>query len=66
VDKRRAVTRLLRDEEWSQWGDNKMSEQCAVSNGFVGILRVELASPKASLNGSKIETISRKGERGEE
>lgn len=50
ADKRRAVLTLLADEEWSQWSDNRIAQQCKVSNRFVGNLRQTL-----SLNGSKMD-----------
>ena len=31
--------KLLRDEEWSQWSDNEIARQCAVSQRFVSSLR---------------------------
>lgn len=42
ADKRQAVERLLRDEEWSKWSNRKISEQCAVSTTFVDKLRQEV------------------------
>lgn len=51
ADKRQAVERLLRDDEWSQWADKQIAEQCAVSNRFVSNMRQEI---NLSLNGSKI------------
>lgn len=37
--KRRAVMRLLGDEEWGKWSDRKIAEQCGVSHNFVGDMR---------------------------
>ncbi len=42
-DKRRAVERLLRDEEWGQRSDRWIAEKCAVSHRFVGNMRGEMA-----------------------
>lgn len=55
ADKRRAVERLLRDEEWGRWSDREIARRCAVSNRFVSNMRQQL-----SVNGSQIE---RKAER---
>jgi hypothetical protein len=41
-DKRRAVELLLRDAEWVQWSDNKIAQQCAVSQPYVGHIREKL------------------------
>lgn len=41
-DKRRAVRRLLTDEEWSQWSDSLIAEKANVSQPFVSKLRKEL------------------------
>jgi hypothetical protein len=38
-DKRRAVQRLLEDEEWSRWSDRAIAEACRVSPNFVGKVR---------------------------
>jgi len=57
-DKRRAVERLLRDEEWAQWSDREIARKCAVSDRFVNNLRKDL-----SANGSQINsrTVQRGG-----
>lgn len=49
ADKRRAVEALLRDEEWAQWGDNRIARQCGVSHTFVSSVR------ESSCNGCKID-----------
>ena len=41
ADKRRAVLRLLEDEEWRQWSDPVIAAKCAVSQPFVLKLRRE-------------------------
>jgi hypothetical protein len=43
ADKRRAVERLLADEEWSRWSDRKIADACGVTHPFVGKVRAELA-----------------------
>ncbi|RMD90366.1 MAG: streptomycin biosynthesis regulator, partial [Alphaproteobacteria bacterium] len=48
ADKRRAVETLLRDEEWSQWGDRKIARKCAVHHSFVAKIRRELTGAIAS------------------
>jgi hypothetical protein len=41
-DKRRAVARLLTDEEWSQWSDREIARRCSVGNKLVGDVRRSL------------------------
>lgn len=41
-DKRRAVARLLQDEEWATWADREIARRCNVSAPFVGQMRQEL------------------------
>ena len=42
ADKRRAVERLLRDEEWSKWSNRKIAEAAKVDHKTVGKVRREL------------------------
>ena len=49
-DKRRAVERLLRDEEWAKWSDREIAKRCMVSNRFVSNLRNSV-----TVNGSQLE-----------
>lgn len=51
-DKRRAVTVLLSDEEWSRWTDRAIGEKCGVSNRFVTTLRGQ-----AVVNGSQLNAL---------
>ena len=44
ADKRRAVDRLLRDDEWGKWSDREIARRCAVSNNFVSEFRRSLSS----------------------
>ncbi len=44
ADKRRAVTRLLQDEEWGKWTDAEIARRCAVTHPFVGKLRASLVT----------------------
>ena len=39
ADKRKAVTALLNDKEWSQWSDREIARRCGVSHDFVSRLR---------------------------
>ena len=39
ADKRRAVTMLLQDEEWSKWSNREISRRCGVDEGSVRRLR---------------------------
>src|SRR3954468_17862768 len=43
-DKRRAVVRLLEDEEWRAWSDSDLGRRAAVSHDFVRRIRASLAS----------------------
>ena len=58
ADKRRAVERLLRDEEWSQWSDREIARKALVSQPFVSKLRGEVSSTELA---SKIRTVERGG-----
>jgi hypothetical protein len=42
ADKRRAVTKLLEDPEWSTWSNNKIAQTCHVDQTFVGKMRKSL------------------------
>lgn len=42
AEKRRAVERLLRDDEWSQWSDREIARRCHVSPMSVGRVRSEI------------------------
>ncbi len=41
-DKRRAVTRLLEDEEWRVWSNVEIAKRCGVSDEFVRRVRSSL------------------------
>ncbi len=41
ADKRRAVSRLLDDAEWSAWSDREIARQCGVTHPFVARVRSE-------------------------
>ena len=40
-DRKRAVLRMLNDDEWSQWPNAKIAETCACTTGYVKRLRLE-------------------------
>lgn len=42
ADKRRAVTRLLQDDEWAQWSNYEIAKRCAVDDTFVLKVRKEV------------------------
>jgi len=46
-DKRRAVTTLLKDPEWSGWSDREIARQCKVTHPFVSKLRPPVAVPSS-------------------
>lgn len=58
-DKRKAVLTLLNDEEWSQWSDTKIADQCQVDRSTVGVYRREL-----SIMGKSHDRPTRKVQRG--
>lgn len=43
-DKRRAVSTLLQDAEWSTWSDREISRRCGVSADLVGDVRSSLST----------------------
>lgn len=43
-DKRKAVTTLLNDAEWSKWSNREIAERCGVSHQFVNDIRISLAT----------------------
>ena len=43
ADKRKAMTRLLADAEWSAWSDREIARQCEVGHPFVAKHRKELS-----------------------
>ena len=44
ADKRRAVQRMLADDQWVKWSDNDIAKHCAVSQPFVGSVRSSLTT----------------------
>jgi hypothetical protein len=45
-DKRRAITAMLTDPEWSIWSDRAIAKACAVDHKSVAKVRRELTAPK--------------------
>ena len=43
ADKRRAVTTLLEDKEWSQWSNREIAKRCKVTEGLVRKIKNERA-----------------------
>jgi hypothetical protein len=57
-DKRRAVRRLLEDEEWGKQSDSWIAKACGVSQPFVSVMRHEVAP---SYNASEMRIVTRGG-----
>lgn len=58
ADKRRAVERLLRDDEWSRWSDKEISRRCGVSSTMVNNARKAIYPPEYYSEGGDRETDS--------
>jgi hypothetical protein len=48
ADKRRAVSILLKDDEWSTWGNREIARRCGVDEWLVRKIREEQGSPSVS------------------
>lgn len=59
-DKHRIVGRMLVDEEWAKWSQERIAKHCHVSPGFVSKL---VAGRRASLHGEEIKPATRTVER---
>jgi len=55
-DKRRAVMRLLEDEEWGQWSDREIARRCIVSHPTVATIRAELAQLTGKFTSERVYT----------
>lgn len=53
ADKRRAVTKLLEDEEWSKWSDHEIARRTNTSDFLVRKLRGELTTINCSDNSKR-------------
>jgi hypothetical protein len=47
ADKRRAIMRMLNDDEWGTWTDSRIAEYCKVTPQTVGSYRVYALNPSA-------------------
>jgi len=54
ADKRKAVLKLLTDEEWGKWSNREIARQCAVSEFMVRSLRDELSAIKTQMPDRKV------------
>lgn len=59
ADKRKIVTAMLSDAEWSQWSDNKIAKECGFSASFVGDMRRSIFS--RTKDAPAIRTVERAG-----
>jgi hypothetical protein len=53
ADKRKIVTTLLSDEEWSQWSDREIADRCHVSPTLVGTMRKKTPGAAATKRKTK-------------
>lgn len=60
-DKRRAVLRLLMDEEWGQWSDREIARRCHVSHPFVAKIRQEEAARTGNISSGERVFIHKNG-----
>ena len=58
-DKRRAVSRLLDDAEWSTWSDREIARQCGVTHPFVARVRGERSGNGYHLERHRRQAASR-------
>lgn len=64
ADKRRAVEKLLRDDEWNRWSDREIARRCGVGNKFVGDVRRDLCVSETHMGLPNINPTVRFAERG--
>src|SRR6266853_6597115 len=55
ADKRKAVTLLLADAEWSQWSDREIARRCQVNQSFVTRLRRTLSDAGHEMRPRKVK-----------
>lgn len=53
-DKRRSVTRMLKDEEWGKWSDREIARRCKVSHPTVATIRKELAEATGKFTSERV------------
>jgi hypothetical protein len=58
-DKRRAVMKMLQDDEWKTWSARDIAKQCQVAHTFVNKLREQMTPPDTG-NVSSMDTPSSK------
>lgn len=63
-DKRRAVSILLSDEEWSKWSDREIARICGVGNKFVGDVRASICVPNT--DAPAVRVVERNGKKYEQ
>ncbi|MFB9242383.1 ParB-like nuclease domain-containing protein [Massilia antarctica] len=63
-DKRRAVSILLGDEEWSKWSDREIARVCGVGNKFVGDVRASICVPNT--DAPAVRVVERNGKKYEQ
>lgn len=63
-DKRRAVSILLSDEEWSKWSDREIARVCGVGNKFVGDVRASICVPNT--DAPAVRLVERNGKKYEQ
>ena len=67
ADKRKAVTTLLQDEEWSRWSNRAIARQCKVNDKTVAKIRRELAEDNSICGFPQMgENHTRKVKRGKQ
>jgi hypothetical protein len=54
ADKRKAVSLLLADAEWSKWSDREIARRCQVGGGLVHRMRRSASAPKAQMRERKV------------
>lgn len=54
ADKRKTVSTLLQDSEWSEWSDSEIARRCGVSDPFVGKLRKSPSSNRSKMAERKV------------
>lgn len=59
ADKRKAVSTLLKDEEWARWSDREIARVCGVGAPFVGDIRRAICNPIT--DAPAIRTVERAG-----
>jgi hypothetical protein len=60
-DKRRAVGKLLGDQEWAKWSDREIARQCCVSHGFVAQERDRLRHVTGNVASEERQFVTKHG-----